>query len=131
LLCVERGSPKNGGTSKDAVLFEKKRTKKLLFIAASIRPKWADQEAPVTDKSFLVLFSKKNCCLCASEHSSLWLPMIAAAPPGTSPALRGQPCSCHPFGKGVRKGIVNTFVLMCLAFRVEPGTSRLQAILLA
>jgi hypothetical protein len=38
----------------------KKRSKKLLLIAASERQKWGDLVLIVTDKSFLVLFFKKE-----------------------------------------------------------------------
>jgi hypothetical protein len=40
--------------------FLKKRSKKLLLIASSTRSKWANPVLPVTDKSFLVLFFKKE-----------------------------------------------------------------------
>jgi hypothetical protein len=41
----------------------KKRTKKLLLPAANIGSEWANQLPPVTDKSFLVLFFKKELLL--------------------------------------------------------------------
>jgi hypothetical protein len=44
--------------------FLKKRSKKLLLIAASRRFKWANQALPAIDKSFLVLSFKKELLAC-------------------------------------------------------------------
>jgi hypothetical protein len=38
----------------------KKRSKKLLLIAANMQVKWAKLMVPLIDKSFLVLFFKKE-----------------------------------------------------------------------
>jgi hypothetical protein len=40
--------------------FLKKRSKKRLLIASIRRAKWANAVPPVTDKSFLLLFFKKE-----------------------------------------------------------------------
>jgi hypothetical protein len=51
----------------------KKRSKKLLLIASSGRSKWANQLPPVTDKSFLVLFFKKE-LLPSFRGGAAWTP---------------------------------------------------------
>jgi hypothetical protein len=47
-------------TKKGSISFLKKRNKKLLLFAASRRFTWANQVLPLIDKSFLVLFFKKE-----------------------------------------------------------------------
>jgi hypothetical protein len=65
-----QGKPKDGNdfagfidpapALKKSASFLKKRSKKLLLIASCRRCKRANQVPPVTDKSFLVLFFKKE-----------------------------------------------------------------------
>jgi hypothetical protein len=45
---------------KERTSFLKKRSKKLLLIAASRPFKWANAVLPLIDKSFLLLFFKKE-----------------------------------------------------------------------
>jgi hypothetical protein len=52
----------------ESISFLKKRNKKLLHIARRTRPKQGNSVPPEIDKSFLVLFSKKNIFL-AVEHT--------------------------------------------------------------
>jgi hypothetical protein len=47
-------------TKKGSSSFLEKRTKKLLLIAADVRFKSANRVMPASDKSFLVLFFKKE-----------------------------------------------------------------------
>jgi hypothetical protein len=67
--------------------FEEKR-KKLLLFAPSRRLKWANQGIPLTDKSFLVLFSKRT----ASSALACHFPRVAlnaiAANCGPIPRIR-------------------------------------------
>jgi hypothetical protein len=53
-------------SKKGSRSFLKKRTKKLLLMASSGRLKLAKLVPPVTDKSFLVLFFKKELLPCFS-----------------------------------------------------------------
>jgi len=48
------------GLKKGRTSFLKKRSKKLLLITSSLPFKWANRVQPLTDKSFLVLFFKKE-----------------------------------------------------------------------
>jgi hypothetical protein len=66
-------------TKKRSISFLKKRNKKLLLFAPSRRFKWANQVLPLIGKSFLVLFSKKNCYLPYANASRTFMTIASNA----------------------------------------------------